>query len=196
MHSFKLLITAALLISFGQYFAAKSAFAGESSNMAPIIQKKVLVVFYSRTGNTKKVAEDIARGLNADTEQLIDKKDRSGAGGYLLAGKDAAKEKLAEIDPIKNDPAKYDLVIMGTPIWAWNMTPAVRTYISNNRSSFKDVAFFTTAGGTKPDKIITKMETLSGKKAKAFAGFLASEINSKDTSKYDQKLSAFISSLK
>jgi flavodoxin len=158
--------------------------------------KKVLVVFYSRTGNTKKVAEDLARQLGADIEQLVDKKDRSGIGGYLKAGRDATKEMLTDIEPLKKNPSSYDLVIIGTPVWGWTMTPAVRTFITGNKDALKEVAFFTTAGGSKPDRIVAKMEALSGKKAVATAGFFAGEINSKKTAKYDEKMAAFIAVLK
>ena len=158
-------------------------------------QKKALVVYYSRTGNTKKVAEDIAGALNADIEQLIDKKDYSGAIGYMKAGKDASKEKLAEIVPVQHDPSKYEMVILGTPVWAWNMTPAIRTYITNNQQAFKSIALFTTAGGTKPDKIVQKMEELAGKKAVSSAGFFAGEIKNKDPKAYQEKLQAFLKGL-
>jgi flavodoxin len=194
MRLFKGLVTGMVVLFAGQLFAADIAqsTAGKPSSLA----KKVLVVYYSRTGNTKKVAEDVARMLNADIEQLIDKKDRSGAGGYMVAGKDAATEKLTEIEPAKNDPAKYDMVVIGTPVWAWNMTPAVRTYIANNKAAIKKVAFFTSAGGTKPDKIVSKMETLAGKKAIASAGFFDSDHKEKNRARYEEKLNTFVASLK
>lgn len=159
-------------------------------------QKKVLVVYYSRSGHTKRVAEDIARALNADTEQLVDKKDRAGASGYLIAGKDAARENEADLEPVQKDPAAYDLVVVGTPVWAWNMTPAARAYITAHKDAFKAVAFFTLAGGTKPDKIVAKMEALAGKKAVASTGIFDSELKEKNTAVYEQKLGAFIAALK
>ena len=115
MRTIKLLITTALMVFTAWLLVVKSSRAAEAQPAAPSGQKKILVVFYSRTGNTKKVAQDIAQSLGADVEQLIDKKDRSGALGYMGAGKDASKEMLADIEPIKYDPAKYDLIVMGTP---------------------------------------------------------------------------------
>jgi flavodoxin len=178
----------------GQVFATDAAKqgAGAGEMIAP---KKVLVVYYSRSGHTKKIAEDIGRQLNADVEQLIDRKDRSGAGGYLKGGRDASKEALTEIEPVKYDPAKYDLVVMGTPVWAWNMSPAIRTYITGNKAAFKEIAFFTSSGGSKPDKIVAKMETLAGKKAKASAGFFDSEHKEKARAKYEEKIKTFTAQL-
>jgi len=48
---------------------------------------KALVVFYSRTGTTKQVAEALAQSLNCDSEELIDTKKRSGPLGFLSAGR-------------------------------------------------------------------------------------------------------------
>ena len=50
---------------------------------------KVLVAFYSRTGSTKLVAEAIAQALNADVEEIKDKKDRNGIFGFLKSGYEA-----------------------------------------------------------------------------------------------------------
>lgn len=58
---------------------------------------KSLVVYYSRTGNTRFVAEMIAEKLKADIEELIDKKGRGGSIGFLIAGKDAALKKETQM---------------------------------------------------------------------------------------------------
>lgn len=166
--------------------AADAAKAMEKKEM-----KKILVVYYSRTGNTEKVAKDIAKVLNADVEKLIDKKDRSGVTGYLGGGKDAAAGNLAEIEPLKKDPSKYDLVIIGTPVWAWTMSPAVRTYITRNKDNLKQIALFTTAGGTGPDKIIKKMEELAGKKAVTSAGFVEDDLEDESKTSYSAKVKTF-----
>jgi len=121
---------------------------------------KALVVFYTRTGTTKKLAEDIAKTLGTDIEEIIDTKDRKGAVGYLTAGRDAMQKRLTKIKPAKKDPANYDVVAIGTPIWGWAMTPAVRTYISQNSHKFKRVAFFCTMGGSGGMKAFAEMEKL------------------------------------
>ena len=122
---------------------------------------KTLVVFYSRTGNTRMVAGEIAKQLKADTDEITDKADRSGAKGWILAGRDASRKSLADIES-KKDPAKYDLVIIGTPIWAFTVTPAIRTYFTKNKELSK-VAFFLTSGGKGIEHTFKEMEKLSKK---------------------------------
>jgi hypothetical protein len=119
-----------------------------------------LVVFYSRTGATKRVGKTLAEMLDCDREELLDTKKRSGPLGFLLAGKDATAKKLTKLTDIKRDPALYDLIILGTPIWAGTLSSATRTYIANNKSKFKRVAFFCTHGGGESQQLFAEMESL------------------------------------
>jgi flavodoxin len=105
---------------------------------------KSLVVYYTRSGNTKFVAETIAAELGSDLEEIVDLKKRAGKLGWILAGKDSTQEKETKIAPIKLSPTDYDLIVIGTPIWAWKPTPAIRTYIAKNNLSGKKVALFLT----------------------------------------------------
>jgi flavodoxin len=109
---------------------------------------KSLVVFYSRTGTTKRIGEALAQLLECDNEELVDTKKRSGPLGFVSAGRDAQAKNLTTLADIKHDPALYDLVILGTPMWGGTLSGAMRTYISANKSKFKRVAFFCTQGGT------------------------------------------------
>jgi flavodoxin len=130
-----------------------------------------LVVFYSRTGTTRKVAQDIAGLLGCDSEEIIDLKDRSGIiKGYLSAAKEALDKKMAPIQGIRNDPASYDMVIIGTPVWAFTMACAIRTYITANKDKFKRLAFFCTVGGLGAKKTLADMEAICGKVAQAALG--------------------------
>jgi flavodoxin len=156
--------------------------------------KKILVVYYSRTGNTERVAKDVAAALNADIEKLIDKKNRKGLFAFFGSGRDAMKKRKTELEPTIKNPADYDLVILGTPVWAWNITPALRTYMDANRDKFKNTAYIITSGGTEAEKIIPSCEELTGKKAKAFAGFKEKELN--NDAVYKEKLAKFIEELK
>jgi flavodoxin len=105
---------------------------------------KSLVVYYTRTGNAKFVAETVAAELGSDIEEIVDLKKRAGPLGWVGAGRDSTQEKEAQIVPTKLAPANYDLIVVGTPIWAWRPTPAIRTYLKNNDLSGKKVALFFT----------------------------------------------------
>ncbi|RLF82909.1 flavodoxin [Thermococci archaeon] len=123
---------------------------------------KTLVVFYSRSGTTKRVAQEVTKALNADVDEVIDKKSRKGILGFLRAGYDATRGKTTEVG-FEKDPSDYDLVIVGTPVWNGRVTPAIRTYLLRNREKIKNAAFFSTCAG-RPGKCLEQMEELWGKK--------------------------------
>ena len=79
---------------------------------------KTLIVFFSRTGHTRKVAEKLQAELRCDLEELHDEKKRSGFWGYFFSGRDAMQKRPAKLTQLKSNPAEYELVILGTPIWA------------------------------------------------------------------------------
>lgn len=110
--------------------------------------KKILVVYYSRSGATKKVAENIAAGLKCDIEEIQDTKNRKGIIGLIRSGYEAVTKKTTIIKKTKKNPSNYDIVIVGTPIWASTISSAVRTYILENKSKFKAIAFFCTFSGS------------------------------------------------
>jgi hypothetical protein len=75
-------------------------------------------------------------------EEIKDTIDRSGAKGYLISGRDAMRRKLTQLEPLKINSSDYDLVVIGTPVWGWNMSVPIRTYITEQKNNFKKVAFF------------------------------------------------------
>ena len=100
-----------------------------------------LVVYYSRTGNNKTIAESIANKLSAELDEIVDKKNRQGKLNWLKAGKDSRSGALTEIEYHKN-PQDYDTIIIGAPIWAFNPIPPLRTYLQEVDLKGKRVAFF------------------------------------------------------
>jgi flavodoxin len=142
--------------------------------------KKCLVVYYSRTGNTRKVGAAIAEALGADVEEIVDKKDRSGALGFVTGARDAMLKALTEIGEPQNDPAAYDLVIIGTPVWAWTMCPAVRAYLVRVKDKLRGVAFFSTAGSTGLKGTFEDMAKLCGKEPAATLGIKEKELRGEE----------------
>jgi flavodoxin len=153
---------------------------------------KTLVIYYSRTGITKKIGQAIASKIQADTEEIIDLKDRKGAWEYLKAGRDAMKRVPADIADTKNDPAGYDLVVIGTPVWAGNMACAIRTYIGRNKDRIKKLALFCTMGGAGDQNTFNEMESLSGKTVAAKITVRTREAGKPET---DARLDEFVRQL-
>lgn len=148
--------------------------------------KNTLIVYYSRTGITKKLADFVANKIGVTTEEIKDTVSRTGAVGYLLAGKDATLRRLTKIETPKLNPADFDLVIIGTPVWAWTMSTPIRTYLEEYKSQFKEVAFFCTMGGNGDKKAFKEMEEIIGKKPTATLALKTKEVVDNNFAKADK----------
>jgi len=125
---------------------------------------KILVVVYSRTGNTLSVARRIAEYLEANLEVIDDKTNRKGVLGFLRSGYEALMKRIPAIAEPKQDPGNYDLVIIGTPIWAGRMSSPIRAYLTRFKGRFKQVALFATSGTGGHVKAFEEMAEISGAK--------------------------------
>ena len=110
---------------------------------------KSLVVFYSFDGNTKFIAHTIAKQVGADVLELKTKEDNvpKDFTKHFWGGKMVVmKEKPALVKFDKN-PADYDVIFLGTPVWAFNYSPPFRTFFSKVEIRDKKVALFCCSGG-------------------------------------------------
>ena len=105
----------------------------------------VLVVYYSRSGNTEAMAREIARRLQADILRIETKPYGLDFKGWLQANSDAASEKKqVDITPEVVNFHPYRLIFLGSPIWWYRPAPPLWTFIEKNDFSGKDVVLFNT----------------------------------------------------
>ena len=123
---------------------------------------KSLVVYYSKSGNTRRVAEEIARAVGGDLEELVEVGvKRSGAVGFLRAGRDGMRGRTSQIEAPKKRPADYDFLFIGSPVWGGNLVPAVRSYMAQVDLAAKPVAVFCTAGGSGVERTLGTLHSLT-----------------------------------
>ena len=154
---------------------------------------KALVVFYSKTGITKEIAVHISEELDCDIEEIFDVKSRKGILGYIKSSIESAFRKTPKIKETKVDPSDYDLVIIGTPVWAGNMASPVRTYLSNNNDKLNRVAFFCTMRSRGSKRTFLEMERLSEFNPLACLALTDKEIKQE---KHIKKVKEFIKEIK
>lgn len=157
--------------------------------MAKVKDRKILLVYYTRTGTTEKAAKYMAERLGCALEEIRDSVERKGAVGYLRSGREAMRKKVPEIKDLKNNVREYDLVVIGTPIWVYAMASPVRAFILKHGKDFKKVAFFCTMGGD-AGKTFDEMARLSGKNPLASV-----ELLSRDVMKGDYAVKGFLKRL-
>lgn len=153
---------------------------------------RTLIVYYSRSGTTCKVAKSLSALLQCEIEKIVEAKERSGVVGYLRSFAEAGRKRPSSIMPPKNDPASYDLVIVGTPVWAWSVSSPVRAYLTAYRARLPDVAFFCTFGHAGGENAFAQMQSIAGKTPRACCGLSAQAVTS---GAYEPRLAEFVKSL-
>lgn len=136
------------------------------------ILMKTLVVYYSRTGATRKVAEELARVLHADLEEIRSERSYRGLFGFLRGGHDSMRGTLPVIEPAKNEPGDYDLVILAGPFWAGHAAPPLRAYLDAHKSEIKSVGFVLTLAASDAKQAFAELAAQAGQKPVAEAGIL------------------------
>ncbi len=117
-------------------------------------QQKILVVYYSLTGNTAEVADAIVSYTDADVFEI------KTVAEYPTDSRERRKVIQSEIDarklPLINKAPKnlheYDIVFVGSPVWANSISLPVQAFLTNNNLSGKHVyPFISHAGGGSGD---------------------------------------------
>jgi flavodoxin len=116
---------------------------------------KTAVVFYSFDGNCTFVAEQIKNQLNADLFhlELKDEKRHKGIAKFFWGGGMVFSKKNPPLKPYTFDPAAYDLIVIGVPVWAGNPAPPIRSFLSETSISGKKIALFVCHGGGKQNAL-------------------------------------------
>jgi len=126
--------------------------------------KTMIVYYYSRTGRTAKIANQIGMEISVDLQEIRDYKNRSGIFGFIASGNEAHLKKVIKIKELDKNPDNYDIAIIGTPIWANKVSTPVRSFLSEYHSRLRDVAFYCTSLGSDPKPVFAEMEKILNKK--------------------------------
>ncbi len=157
---------------------------------------KDIIGYYSMLGNTEYAAKLIAENTGADTLRIEPEKAYPDKGfkKFFWGGKSAVMAETPALRPYAFDPAAYERVIFGSPVWAGNMTPPLRTFIRENDLGGKRFAVFACESGSGAEKAFAKMKALLG--VGAFdAELILIDPKSKPNDNNDAKIDAFCAAL-
>lgn len=110
-------------------------------------KNQALVIYYSRTGNTRLVAETLQECFSADLQEIKDLKDRSGITGFISGMIDVKKNPITAIDPKTVDLSQYRLILICSPIWGMKLAPAITTFLNTVDFAGKKVVLAAVASG-------------------------------------------------
>ena len=116
--------------------------------------QKVLVAYFSATGTTKKVAQNLAKAVNADiyeikpvtpyTDADLNWRNSNSRSSVEMNDKSSRPEMVADNFSVKD----YDVVYLGFPIW-WGTAPhIVETFLEKQDFSNKTIVLFATSGSS------------------------------------------------
>ena len=108
---------------------------------------KVLVVYYSLSGNTRDIAARIQKQAAADVHEIKLQTPLSpGLGLYYTVWKQLRGKTLPPVAEPLPDFSGYDLVIVGAPVWMYTVATPMQSFLQQADFSGRPVAVFTTQG--------------------------------------------------
>jgi flavodoxin len=146
---------------------------------------KKLVVYYSLDGNTSFISKVIAEAIGADVLELkpMGAAVPRGFMKFFWGGKQVFSKVKPELLPFDVNPQDYDLIFIGTPVWAWRHTPAVESFFSRVSLTNKKVAVFCChAGG--------KGKTLEGMKDRLKGNTIIGQMDFRDPLRHNKEANA------
>lgn len=142
MKKTKVVIMLAILLACG--CACKSSKTDNSE--AP--EGKTLVLYYSQTGATKGVAEELQNQLNCDIDSIVALNSYDGDYGQTIARWMQEKNDSVKIDikPLSVNLDDYDTIFLGFPIWGGTYALPMASFLTDNKLNGKKVVTFATFG--------------------------------------------------
>jgi len=153
----------------------------------------VCIVYHSETGNTKKVAELVAKATGAVLIPVLDMAGYNKVTMYLFGIPRARAGDKAAIEPSKIDVSAFDLVVVGSPVWAFRPTPAANAAIAAfSGCEGKRGMVFATSGGAPRDTLEIMKRDLQARKITVEGAFHFTDHELDD----EKKLKEFIDAIK
>lgn len=161
MNKILIIIIVILLTGFGVYKAAEVFSTTKEVNMT---DKKILIAYYSYSGNTKAVAEKIQSVAGGDLFEIQPAKAYPKDYDTVVTQAQLEKQKDTKPELIDNGNIKnYDIIFLGTPVWWYTMASPVKTFLSKNNFEGKTIVPFCTHGGGGASSTYTDMQKLAPK---------------------------------
>lgn len=116
---------------------------------------KSIVVYFSKTGNSKRIASEVAKKMSTQAFEIKDDQNWKGIIGFIRGGYYASKDKSVQIsysEAGKAAIAQADQIIVISPMWAGGPAPAIRTFLKTMKAE-KIVLVISSAGPGNESKL-------------------------------------------
>jgi menaquinone-dependent protoporphyrinogen IX oxidase len=124
----------------------------------------VVIVYHSETGQTRLVAEQVAKRTGAILIPVQDQTHYNVISRYLIGARLAQKGEKAIIKPPQIDISLFRGVVIGCPVWAWHPTPAFNAIIQGLQGcQGKPGIIFATSAGMPGETLNMMKRALEGR---------------------------------
>jgi flavodoxin len=125
---------------------------------------KTNIIYHSYSGITRMVAEKIQKACGGDLVEVRLKQDYSALTAYTIGCYRAMKEECDPIEPVAIDVSGSDLVVIGTPVWAFKATPAINAAVAALKGcDGKKGVIFATCGSSAKETLPILKKSLEAK---------------------------------
>ena len=150
---------------------------------------KTCIIFHSYTGITRGIAEKIQAATGGDLIEVKPRRPYTTLTAYSLGCIRARGEEAEPIEPAAIDVSPYDLIVIGTPVWAWKSTPAANAAINALQNcQGKKAILFATCGSQAGETILIMKRALERKGVTVVGELVLSRRDVAD----DQKIAGLI----
>lgn len=137
----------------------------------------ILLVCYSYTGTTRRLAELLASHHGWPLGQVIDAKPRMGGWGTLRCVVESLLHRRPPIRYEGPDPGDFRTVVLLAPVWMYRLASPMRSFIAQHRQALRRVAVVCTMGSGGGSNALMEVGHLLGQAPVASAWFLQREVD-------------------
>ncbi|BCN31046.1 flavodoxin [Anaeromicropila herbilytica] len=149
-----LIVIAALIY----YFRIRNSGVGMNPNITnednktgstTVDSERTLVVYFSHSGNTQKLAKEISDQVGGDFRRIEEKNPYpTGNSLYSYTKDEQEKDARPEMKPLDIDMSDYDTIFIGYPIWWYTYPQIILTFFDKYDVTGKTIVPFVTHGGS------------------------------------------------
>jgi flavodoxin len=145
------------------------------------------IIFHSYSGITRRVAKKVKVACGGDLIEVMPKKRYNALTVFPVGGYRAMKGKKDPIEQKKIDVSGYDLIVVGTPVWAWKPTPVINAAIAALKGcDGRKGVIFATCGGQPGDTVEVMKKALEARGVKVAGDVVFTKKDIKDGKKLNE----------
>lgn len=136
----------------------------------------VLVVCYSYTGTTRRLAQLLCSHRGWPLGEIVEERPRAGAGGTLGCVLDSLLRRHPAVRYEGPDPEDFHTVVLLSPIWMYRLAGPMRSFIAAHRAALRRVAVVVTMNSGGASNAVAEIADVLGRAPILVATFRSREV--------------------